>query len=238
MTAIVYLATNRVNGKRYVGVTSKKLAERRYFHEWGALKGRATCRVFHQAIRKYGPAAFGWIELLSCESFEIGLREEIRLIGEIKPEYNLTLGGQGTLGLKAPPGSIEKGAAKRRGRKPSPETIAKIVAKTTGQKRTTQQRARMSASRKGIKFSDEHLRNMSAARLGRKLSDEHKAKIVAANSAWLTARNKSPENRAKVSAATMGHPGYGKGKKKDPEAVRRRWETRRRNQEARCDASN
>lgn len=54
---IVYLATNTLNGKRYIGATKGTLKERRRRHRWEA-KNRPYCRVFHAALRKYGEAAF------------------------------------------------------------------------------------------------------------------------------------------------------------------------------------
>lgn len=227
MVATVYLVTNRINGKRYIGVTSRKPSERRYFHERHALHGkRAQCRYFHAALRKYGLDAFEWTVLLECPSFEEGLREEIRLISEIRPEYNLTRGGQGVVGRVA---TLEQRAAisaRMKGKKPTPEMIAKASAKNRGRKRTPEQRERMGAARRGKPFSEAHLRNMSIAKTGKKQSRE----TVAKRTYWI-GRTLSPEHRAKISASLMGHPGNGRGKKKDPESIRRGWETRRKNQE-------
>ena len=46
---IVYIHTNIVNGKRYVGITSHKPEER-----WRRGKGYKHCVLFYKAILKYG----------------------------------------------------------------------------------------------------------------------------------------------------------------------------------------
>lgn len=229
MTATVYLATNTVNGKRYVGVTSKVVPARRAQHENHALHGkRIQCRFFHSAIRKYGPAAFEWTILAACETFEEGLREEVRLISEIRPEYNLTIGGQGSKGRVVSQEQRDAHSRRMKGRRVSAETIEKIAATLRGRKFSAERRANISAGKTGVAFSAEHLKNMGLAQRGKKQSPE----AIESRSAARRGRPLSAAHRSSISAARMGHPGYGKGKKKDPEAVRRGWETRRKNQEA------
>jgi len=99
MQTIVYMATNRVNGKRYVGYTSKTLLRRRRQHEFSALSLRGECRAFHAAIRKYGAEAFDWHVLSEHLSREDGIQAEICQIAELRPAYNISKGGQGTNGV-------------------------------------------------------------------------------------------------------------------------------------------
>lgn len=101
--AIVYMATNAVNGKRYIGVTKRTLAERKYQHLHDAKAGRRGCRIFFAAINKYGEEAFEWSILATIETYADALNEEIRLIAELKPEYNITRGGQGVVGVPRTP---------------------------------------------------------------------------------------------------------------------------------------
>ena len=49
---ILYIAINKMNGKRYVGVTRRTIVYRRYMHIWSALHGKKDT-VFAKAIRKY-----------------------------------------------------------------------------------------------------------------------------------------------------------------------------------------
>jgi group I intron endonuclease len=55
---LVYQATNRINGKCYIGVTTRLLAKRRAQHHVFANRGSRS--PFHQAIRKYGKENFAW----------------------------------------------------------------------------------------------------------------------------------------------------------------------------------
>lgn len=56
MEAKVYLITNLVNGKKYVGVTTKSLKKRFQQHLWDAK--RRTRLVIHHAMKKYGESNF------------------------------------------------------------------------------------------------------------------------------------------------------------------------------------
>lgn len=52
MAFTVYLHTNTVNGKRYVGITSRPMMKRWNSHLSASKKSDL---FFHKAIRKYGP---------------------------------------------------------------------------------------------------------------------------------------------------------------------------------------
>ena len=54
---IVYLVTNRLNGKRYVGQTTQPLAMRWSQHVYAAFH-RPHETILHNAVRKYGMAMF------------------------------------------------------------------------------------------------------------------------------------------------------------------------------------
>jgi group I intron endonuclease len=187
--SVVYLATNRLNGKRYIGVTSRGLAARRRQHET-APNGRAvTCRYFHAAVKKYGPDAFDWAVLATCDTFESALLEEVRLISKIKPEYNLTTGGQGAKGAVFSKERRERIASAKRGMKCSEEHCRNI-----------------GLSKKGIKHSPETIERRRLALLGRQCSAEHREKI----STTLKGRKRPPDvvarmlaTRAKTFAARM-----------------------------------
>lgn len=92
--AIVYLATNSVNGKRYIGVTTRQdIRRRKSEHACAARRGDHD-GAFYRAIRKYGIDAFRWRVLASCSSATEALAEEVRLVSELNPEYNSTKGGE------------------------------------------------------------------------------------------------------------------------------------------------
>lgn len=98
---IVYLATNVANGKRYVGYTSKGLVKRKQQHIAHACGNEKRTTRFAAALRKYGADAFVWEVLAVFDTRHEGLAEEIRLISELRPEYNVTSGGDGTTGIPA-----------------------------------------------------------------------------------------------------------------------------------------
>lgn len=98
---IVYLCTNLINGKQYVGITSISLNKRKSNHKSLALRCRSQTK-FHRALRKYGSENFKW-EILdeSSGSFEILMEKEIGYISKFntyKNGYNMTIGGDGAVG--------------------------------------------------------------------------------------------------------------------------------------------
>lgn len=98
---IVYLCTNLINGKQYVGITSISLGKRKSNHKTLAFRKNSQTK-FHRALRKYGVENFKW-EILD-ESFENVnelIEKEIKYIAEFntyKTGYNMTIGGDGAVG--------------------------------------------------------------------------------------------------------------------------------------------
>lgn len=105
--ALVYCATNKINGKRYIGITSKSLVHRITKHRNST--DRVSSCVFHCAIRKYGFDSFSWEILKENIDYAEALvseKEYIELfrtfVGSDGSEgYNMTLGGEGSLGTRA-----------------------------------------------------------------------------------------------------------------------------------------
>ena len=98
----VYLITNTVNGKRYVGITKNGYLHR--FREHVSSANNNSHNLIHAAIRKYGEISFT-VELIESNvSDEIaGDREQyyIRLYDTYyinRKGYNMTIGGNGTIG--------------------------------------------------------------------------------------------------------------------------------------------
>lgn len=108
----IYKVTNLINEKFYIGITSRKFIKRVYEHR--ELKTTDTS-LLKRAIKKYGKENFKFEPLWYCQSFKDAMYEERRLIRILRPEYNLTLGGEGTLGRK-----LTQEQIKRRGESPSP----------------------------------------------------------------------------------------------------------------------
>lgn len=87
----IYQVTNKVNGKRYIGKTSKNVEQRWYHHCKAAEYGCST--YLYSAIRKYSADNFV-VELLEATDEDLNERECF-WISKLKPEYNMTSGGDG-----------------------------------------------------------------------------------------------------------------------------------------------
>jgi group I intron endonuclease len=91
---MIYMATNKVNGKIYIGKTVKQLDERIYAHIH-----TNDSIYFHNAIKKYGIDNFEWTILDECSIDEDDVKEKyyIKLYksSHRKIGYNCTEGGDG-----------------------------------------------------------------------------------------------------------------------------------------------
>lgn len=117
--ALVYCATNKVNGKKYIGVVlgDGPLERRIATHKYAARKGNQP--IFYRAIRKYGFESFSWEVLASDLSDDQAKITEVAKIVELNtffksenPDcscgYNMTIGGDGIRGLKFSEQSLAK----------------------------------------------------------------------------------------------------------------------------------
>ena len=62
MNGVIYIAINKVNGKMYVGQTTRDILKRIYRHMSNSNRG-CKC-AFYTAIRKYGWDNFDWCVLV------------------------------------------------------------------------------------------------------------------------------------------------------------------------------
>jgi hypothetical protein len=94
---VIYAHTNRMNGKRYVGQTSKGLMTRWAEHVKHATANRPGCSVFYAAIRKYTPTAFHHEVLAEVRTQDEANDAEIAWIAKLNARapsgYNLEIGG-------------------------------------------------------------------------------------------------------------------------------------------------
>ena len=185
MNGIVYLATNKTNGKQYVGLTKRSLDARWNQHVNVANKGAKT--YFHRAIVKHGMAGFDVHPIVSALSLDYLADLERTLIADLKPEYNQTNGGEVTMGRKY------NDAAKEQ-----------IRLKNTGKKRTLETRKKLSDMVKQRYIDRPELKAAATKYIlaARSSVDEEKRKKAAAEAAknqpW------TAESRAKLSASCMG----------------------------------
>lgn len=95
----VYWVRNTINDKAYIGQTSTPLERRWYMHTWD---GNSNS-LLHRAILKHGKESFKIETIHLCESKEEMDFVEIFYISFLSSKspngYNLTDGGEGTLGV-------------------------------------------------------------------------------------------------------------------------------------------
>lgn len=167
----VYLITNTRNGKQYVGLTTGPVGRR--FREHLSESRRRPNTPLHRALRKYGAASFDFAEI-ACAVDLGGLKLlEIHLIEQYGAHvshggYNVSRGGDGSVGVTR-----------------SAQWRARISAANKGRKHSAEVRARMSAAKKAQGLSAECLAKMQAARklappsIRSPLSEATKAKLSA-----------------------------------------------------------
>lgn len=161
-TGILY-RLNFHNGKAYIGITRESLSQRVRRHILYARQGRAF--ALSCAIRKYGECSFTAEILLVAEHKDLN-RLEIDAIREHRCRgvvlYNMTDGGDGSLGVSV-----------------SSETRKKISASLRGRKCSQIHRLRVSEANKGKTIPDEVREKMRAsarARCATPMSEEQRQK--------------------------------------------------------------
>ena len=101
----VYKIVNKINGKLYIGCTSRNLLERFSEHLYESSRGVLTNIVLYKAIKKYGKNNFYIEELEICKSEKEMYQKEIEYIEKYQTffkynkGYNMTLGGEGLRGV-------------------------------------------------------------------------------------------------------------------------------------------
>lgn len=186
------------NGKCYIGITRNTADHRFATHVCFARAGKRLCAV-HHAILKYGAESVA-VETLSSASWQELVAMEQRAIVEYATKfpagYNLTDGGEGTIGVVRSDETRAKISKAKKGRKLTPEQIEKLRAANTGRVKTAEERAKLSAAHKGKPKSPEHVAKMKM-RAGRPMTKEAREHL----SAYHKGRFFSDETKAKISAA-------------------------------------
>lgn len=99
---IIYKVTNLVNGKIYIGQTVQDFDKRMNSHLSNSKCNKYITKYFHKAIRKYGRDNFIWEIIEYCNSKKELNEMEFHYIKQynsfLPNGYNMTLGGEGSLG--------------------------------------------------------------------------------------------------------------------------------------------
>ena len=194
----VYMHTNKINGKKYIGQTCKKPSKR-----WG-LQGQRynTCTHFNYAIKKYGWENFEHEILFDGLTSEEANEKEKELIELYKTTndefgYNIKYGGKN--------GSM-------------PDIVKqKISIANKGKHHSEETKRKLSEANKG-KFSGEN-----HPLYGTHLTEEQKQRLREAN----IGKKHSEETKKKMSDARKGEKCYWYGKKQSEQSKRKMSEARK-----------
>lgn len=146
MNSFIYKVTNLENGKCYVGFTQKKSIKHRWVEHKCNSRKYNNNMLLCKAIRKYGENKFIIEELERGEPEYLLSVREAYWISVIKPEYNLTKGGEGVLGYKHTKETIEKIREKNIGKKETEETkrLKSIAVREACAQRTEEEKIKIS----------------------------------------------------------------------------------------------
>lgn len=195
----IYLITNTVNGRRYVG-SATSFKKRWRLHEVQLQEGRHHSRYLQRAWNKYGAGAFTFRPIIYCAKHDLIMYEQAAM-DALKPEYNIVPTAGSMLGYRHTEETRKKMSIARRRNPSSPRK---------GMKHTEESRRKISESRKGKGLGrrpPETGGKISAALKGRTLSEDRKKQI----SAKLMGHKQSQETiekRAKKLRGRKMPPGF------------------------------
>lgn len=167
--SIVYLITNSVNGKCYVGKTVGSLEKRWGRHCYDAEKGSAAFLAC--AIRKHGRENFICTVIEEIDDRGAALSDRERywiktlntnvIAGGVG--YNMNESAGGVAGVKRSAETRQRMSVAQMGKRHTDETKRKLAAanRTKGQKRSDETKRKMSSVQRGKKRSLEVRRNLS-----------------------------------------------------------------------------
>lgn len=95
----IYLITNKINNKKYVGKTTQSIEKRWQEHISDSKKEKCEIRPLYRAIRKYGIENFTIKEIEKCNTDNLSEKEKywIQYYNTYEDGYNATLGGDGKI---------------------------------------------------------------------------------------------------------------------------------------------
>lgn len=95
--AHIYVITNQINNKQYVGKTIFSIQKRWNEHKQALFRKRNEKRPLYEAMSKYGIDNFKIEELEECLPDEANIQEQywIKKLNTFHNGYNVTLGGDG-----------------------------------------------------------------------------------------------------------------------------------------------
>lgn len=154
---VVYLVTNRINGKQYIGQTTRDLNRRKQQHILAALTKKDNL-YFHNAIRKHGSKSFDW-QIITKDVYSMKTLNRleihfIKLYNTFENGYNSTAGGKNAAQSEE---SKRKISEAHRGVSLSEEHKRKLSEKLKGK----------NSVHYGKKYSEKHRQRISEGRKGK-----------------------------------------------------------------------
>lgn len=152
-TTNVYVITNQVNGKRYIGITTKPVEQR--LHEHILASRRGVPFALYGAMRKHGEESFQIECLESCAGEELAKRRERKYIAEMnsmESGYNMTAGGDGFACLVRTEEHRRRIGDAHRGKQVSPEMrrrISETLVAQPGRQHTEDSRKKIGEAQTG-----------------------------------------------------------------------------------------
>lgn len=210
---LVYLVTNKENGKKYVGQHAGNNLESYWRRNvWLAERGYQGKRLLYRAICKYHADGFEVKSLVivgtkqEMDYYEIAL---IKTWNTTNPEkgYNIVAGGLGSLGVKH---SVETRTkmSKSHGHRPMSEDNKRKLLEVNkgnkyslGKKMTEENFQKLMSVHIGAKRSLEARERMRLSHLGKKQSEETKAKRAEA----VRGQKRTEETKKRISEALLGN---------------------------------
>lgn len=175
----VYMHTNKINNKKYIGITKTNLSKRWGHNGSGYNNNKQP--LFNRAINKYGWDNFEHIVLFKDLSKEEACNKEVELIAKYHTQdprygYNIQPGGQlGNAGITFSDEAKKKMSDAKKGRTLTEEHKRKISEGCKGHNpcvHTEETKKRLSEINKGKKLSEETKLKISKTLTGIKRSPE------------------------------------------------------------------
>ena len=165
----IYLRTNKINGKKYVGQTIDIDKRQR---EWNCFLHHYAGKAIYNARKKYGADSFDFEILIECQDDEMNKWEMYyieKLNTKVPYGYNMTDGGEGMNGCSISDETRTKMSEAKKGKTPWNKGKKNIYSEETKKK--------MGIKNKGKKLSEDTKKKISKVLKGRKLSEEWKKRI-------------------------------------------------------------
>lgn len=214
-TFIIYQIQNTINGKCYIGQTTRSIKRRLNEH----LQNWKHSSLIHKALKKYGIDNFVCTQLDTATNINDLNQKECYWIATkntLSPNgYNLKTGGRRGVLCKESRQKISKTLLGRKLGSPSEVTRERMSKAQKGlpkpylkgKPRSEETRRKISESNKGKKRTPEQRKTLSEAFKGRKLSKEHIELIRKRSSGKnspMFGKKRSLETRKKISIGNKG----------------------------------